>query len=286
MSTLKIFIKVSFGFFLFYVALLRLQKKTLSSRLKWPKQKWILGHRGARANAPENTLSAFKKAIEYGADGVEFDVFLSSDGIPVVIHDKTVDRTTDGHGAVEDLSAGTLAQLNAAKEFLGFTKEGVPTLLQVLESMPAGAVINVELKGSGRFSKQVFVKKLMPILKQHEQRLTLIISSFDGELLYYFRSQAPDYLVSLLLSPVDENWPKAIGYMDAIAPDALHLPAQLVGPLVLNFAKRVHVHVAIWTVNNTDEAKAWFEKGVAGIFTDMVPEMIAAFPIKFRGGLV
>ena len=278
MSNLKTFIRISFGFILFYAALLSLRKKPLSSRLKWPKQKWILGHRGARANAPENTLSAFKKAMEYGADGVEFDVFLSSDGVPVVIHDETVDRTTDGHGAVEDLPAGQLAQLNAAKDYSGFAKEGVPTLLQVLESMPAGAIINVELKASGHFSRQVFVEKLMSIFKQHEQRLTLIISSFDGELLYYFRSMAPDYLISLLLSPVEENWPKAIAYMDAIGPDALHLPAQLAGPLVLKLARRAHIHVAIWTVNNTDEAKLWFKKGIAGIFTDMVPEMIAALP--------
>lgn len=278
MNTLKIFFRVSVGFILFYAALLRLKKKPLSSRLKWPKQKWILGHRGARANAPENTLSAFKKAMEYGADGVELDVSLSSDGVPVVIHDETVDRTTDGHGAVEDFTAATLAQLNAAKDFSGFAKESVPTLLQVLDSMPAGAIINVELKGSGHFSRQVFVEKLMPILKQHEQRLTLIISSFDGELLYYVRSSAPDYLISLLLSPVEENWPKAIAYMDAIAPDALHLPAQLAGPLVLYLSKRAHIHVAIWTVNNPDEAKLWFKKGIAGIFTDIVPEMIAALP--------
>ncbi len=276
---IKIFVNDIFGLFLFYASLLRAKKnKSHLLTKKWPSQKWILGHRGARANAPENTLSAFKKAMEYGADGVEFDVFLSQDGIPVVIHDETVDRTTDGHGAVWDLSAKELSQLNAAKNFPEFAKEGVPTLVQVLEVLPDGAIINVELKASGHFTKQVFVEKLMPIFKEHEKRLTLIVSSFDGELLYLFRCLAPQYLLSLLLSPRDENWPKSFRYMDAIGPDALHLPAQLAGPLVRSLARRADIAIAIWTVNDVDQARAWFDKGAMGIFTDTVPEMVAAQP--------
>ncbi len=276
---MKIFVKLILGFILFYAALLMAKKKLGSVySQKGPKQKWILGHRGARANAPENTLSAFQKAMEYGADGVEFDVFLSKDAVPVVIHDETVDRTTDGHGPVQDFSASELGKLNAAKSFAEFSHEGVPTLEQALSILPQGAIVNVELKGGGHFTKQKFVDCVLLVLQKYERHLTLIISSFDGELLYLFRLSAPHYLVSLLLSPFDENWPKVLRHIDAIKPDALHLPAAIANSFVINLAKRHQMRVAIWTVNNTDEAKAWFQKGVAGIVTDTVPEMVAALP--------
>jgi len=243
---------------------------------QWPNKKWILGHRGARAIAPENTLSAFRIAMECGADGIELDVFLSKDGIPVVIHDEKVDRTTDGNGKVCDLTAHKLWKLNAAKKFSKFKKEGVPALEQVFDMMVPGSIVNVELKGSGYFSKQEFVNILLVLFQKYEDKLCLIISSFDAGLLALFRKTAPKYLISLLLSSRDKNFETAFQYLESIKPDALHLPPLLARPLVRSLVKYSQMKSAIWTVNEPFLAKKWFKKGVDGIFTDNVPEVVKA----------
>jgi glycerophosphoryl diester phosphodiesterase len=108
---------------------------------------FILGHRGASAYTPENTLIAFQRAFELGADGIELDVTLTQDGIPIVIHDDWVDRTTNGTGPVSDMTLEEIRQLDAGgwfnEEFRG---EKIPTLEEVLTRVPADKIVNVELK--------------------------------------------------------------------------------------------------------------------------------------------
>ena len=96
---------------------------------------FIWAHRGASASAPENTLAAFRAAEAAGAAGIELDVHLSADGVPVVIHDETVDRTTDGHGPVAALTLCRLRQLDAGRWFApAFAGEALPTLEEILAS--------------------------------------------------------------------------------------------------------------------------------------------------------
>jgi glycerophosphoryl diester phosphodiesterase len=104
---------------------------------------YVIGHRGAAGHAPENTLRSFHKAVELGADMVELDVHLCATGEPVVIHDDTVDRTTDRSGRVRDLSLDELKALDAGDG------ERVPTLVEVIDEMSGRAALNVELKGLG-----------------------------------------------------------------------------------------------------------------------------------------
>jgi glycerophosphoryl diester phosphodiesterase len=247
-----------------------------SSPSKWPAKKWILGHRGARAIAPENTIASFRKAMECGADGVEFDVILSKDAVPVVIHDDTLERTTNGTGMVSNYTAMELAKLDATKLIPGFTKEGVPSLADSLASLPDGAITNIELKSAGRFTRSLLVEKVLFIAQKHEHRLVIIFSSFDGELLSLLRARAPHHTISLLLSPRDHHWPWSLKYWNAIKPDALHLPPQLAGTITQALAQKARLPVAIWTVNDPLDAKKYFDQGVNGIFTDRVPEIIQA----------
>ena len=108
-----------------------------------------IAHRGASAVAPPNTLAAFSKAAELGADGIEFDVHLSADGVPVVIHDFTVDATTDGHGRVAGLTVAQLKQLDAGSAFdPAFAGERIPTLEEVLRFVGGALLLNVELKST------------------------------------------------------------------------------------------------------------------------------------------
>lgn len=263
------------GFLWLFALLLwtRLRKKSPSPQ--WPKQPWILGHRGARALAPENTLSSFRLAMEHGADGVEFDVILSKDCVPMVIHDDTLERTTNGHGLVTDLSAQELKNLDATKIMPQFTKEGVPSLAETLSALPGGTITNIELKSPGRFAKAALVEKVLSVARLHQDRLIIIFSSFDGEILSLLRAQKPNYLISLLLCNRDHHWPWALKYWHHIQPDALHLPPSLATNTILSLAKKAQLPVAIWTINDPMVAHNYFAHGVSGIFTDRVPEVVS-----------
>lgn len=102
----------------------------------------VVGHRGARGHAPENTLKSFAKAIEMGCQRVEFDIQLSADGMPVVIHDPMLDRTTNGRGPVRELSLAELKKLDAGEG------ESIPTLIEALRFCKGKADVQVELKDS------------------------------------------------------------------------------------------------------------------------------------------
>jgi len=110
------------------------------------KKPLIIGHRGASAHAPENTIAAFQLALKFGADAVELDAKLSADGAIVVIHDQTVDRTTNGQGKISEFSLTEIKKLDAGSKFdLQFEGEAIPTLEEVFEVVGGKLLINVEL---------------------------------------------------------------------------------------------------------------------------------------------
>ncbi len=138
----------------------------------------IYGHRGASAEQPENTLAAFRRAIELEIAGVELDVHLSADGVPVVIHDDTLDRTTDGSGPV---SGHTVEQLRALDAGNG---EYVPTLAEVLALFGPEQHVNIEIKSNAAGQAVIDVVDGMPDLRW-------AISSFDWSVLRYVKAQRP-----------------------------------------------------------------------------------------------
>lgn len=262
----------------FYLWLYILRRYFTKPKAKAPlgHNPWILGHRGARSCAPENTLISFQKAFELGADGVEFDVIMSRDGVPVIIHDDTLERTTNGHGLVADHTAFDLHNLDATTLMPGFLKEGVPTLRKTLSTLPDKAIVNIELKSEGHFSKADFVKAAFQEAFQHETRLKIIYSSFDGEVLANLRTLVPDAFISLLVCPHDHNWPSALQFWHRIQPDALHIPASMATERFLQHAARAKLPVAVWTINDPKLAKKLLAQGVMGIFTDHVAEIVGA----------
>src|SRR5512143_1091036 len=111
-------------------------------------QPLVIAHRGSAAYAPENTLAAFQLAAEQGADAIELDVDLTRDGHMVIMHDATIDRTTDGHGRVGDLTLEELRRVDAgAWKDAAFQGERVPLLEEVFEAVGQRLLINVEIKG-------------------------------------------------------------------------------------------------------------------------------------------
>jgi glycerophosphoryl diester phosphodiesterase len=175
-----------------------------ASRLKltnlYPRTPLIFGHRGASAYAPENTLAAFRLALEQGADGVELDVTLSADGVPVVIHDDTLDRTTTGKGPVSQLTLTELKTLEAgysSKFGEQFAGQCIPTLAEVFEACGAQPIINIELKRDRSPGRQL-ARRVVDLIHANGRQGRVIISSFQFSSLGRLKVLDPDLPVALL----------------------------------------------------------------------------------------
>jgi len=158
----------------------------------------LIAHRGASSEAPENTISAIRKAISYSVDLIEFDVHLSLDGIPVVIHDSHVDRTTNSHESlhIEDLDLRAIKKLDAGSWFdPGFQDERIPTLEEVLSLERNGVGLMIELK-KGKAEPETLVKAVLATLKKMgitPQTDRIIFGTFSFEIINELKSQAPGF---------------------------------------------------------------------------------------------
>jgi len=152
--------------------------KPLHETLK--EKRWLKSaHRGGRATAPENTLTAFRKALEAGVDMIELDVQLTRDGHPVVFHDWTLERTTNGRGRVADQSLADLRRLDAGSWFGdGYRGEPVPTLSEVLEWSSSRLYLQIELKSRGD-DEEVLCDRVVRMIKERHMEEQVMVMSFD-----------------------------------------------------------------------------------------------------------
>jgi glycerophosphoryl diester phosphodiesterase len=232
----------------------------------WPKP-LVIGHRGASTHAPENTSAAFELAITHRADAIEFDVSLSSDRQVMVIHDTTVDRTTNGKGKVAHLSFSELQKLDAGYKFSeAFAGEKIPSLIDVFERFGTRILMNIELKNySTPFDG--LVKIVVNLVKSYKLENRIIFSSFLSNNLNIARKLLPEVPCALL---ADSGWK---GYIQrrygwkkkyqALHPYVTDVDEKLVRD-IHGENKRVHV----WTVNEEDDLKRMLDLQVDGVFTD------------------
>ena len=170
----------------------------------------IIGHRGASAHAPENTIAALKMAVDAGADGVEFDVRLAKDGVPVVIHDADLWRVARRRDKVADLYSGELAQIDVGTWFdrmvperslAAHSAETVPTLEQVLQTLNNSAgLIYVELKTDASTSDRL-VDTACDVIRNFSPLFRIIVKSFDLDALRRLRTRLPDVAIAALFDP-------------------------------------------------------------------------------------
>ena len=229
---------------------------------------FIFAHRGASAHAPENTLAAFKLALEQNADGIELDVKLSSDGHVVVIHDPTVDRTTGAKGRVKDMSLADLRGLNAGSFFSqNFSHERIPTLEEVFETMGKRLFINVELTNYNSPRDHLVETACMLVKKFNLQKHVMFSSFFPSNL-----SKAGSYLPEvprglLALNGIAGAWARSFGYAFGKY-QALHPYWSDVSPEQVQRLHRLKGRVHVWTVNKAEDMRRLFHWGVDAIFTD------------------
>jgi glycerophosphoryl diester phosphodiesterase len=233
----------------------------------------VVGHRGNSAHAPENTLESFRQAVALGVDALEFDVRLTADGHVVVHHDPTVDRTTDGHGAVAELSLDRLRALDAGARFTGadpvrYRGAGIriPTLEEVLTLFPAMPLL-IEIKiatASGAVRRMI---------EQAGARTRCIVASFHDEALDPFRgsgipvgSSRRD--MARLLVPALVGWRRRrVAFDVQCMPTESHgMPLPVAGYVRILRPAGVPVHV--WTVDDAATARKLWKVGVRGIISN------------------
>ena len=228
---------------------------------------YICAHRGASSGAPENTLAAFKLAVELGADAVELDTQLSKDGVPVILHDGAVDRTTNGHGKVRDLTLAEIKQLDAGSwKSPAFKGEPLPTL-ESLFRMPRCPFLNVEIKiGNADDDVVKLVDTVVALIQRYHLQKKLIVSSFSGQALERVHARDPKIATGYLYGgKTPEKLPVGI--------TALHPMYTEVTPEFMAFAKGKGLQVNVWTVDSAEEMRRLIALGVGSIITNVPAQM-------------
>lgn len=218
----------------------------------------IIAHRGASADAPENTLGAFALALEQGAHGVELDVRLSADGNVVIMHDSTVDRTTNGSGPVAMLTADELRALDAGQG------QPVPTLDEVFEAFGPAMLYNIELK-NGALLSDAMELAVADRVSAHHLENQVAVCSFNPLAVRRARRHLP---ANAMVGLVRQRGPRTLRHLLANA-EADHPHYSLVDEAYMTWARRRAYRVHVWTVDDADEARRLAALGVNGIITNL-----------------
>jgi len=228
--------------------------------MRRPLPRWF-AHRGGGSLAPENTLAGIRLAARLGFQAVEFDVMLSGDGTPVLIHDETLERTTNGVGRVCDTPDAVLFALDAGHG------ERIPHFAEAADlCRQLGLLANVEIKpASGHEQATAAVVSRLTAELWRGAAVPPLISSFSLEALEIARDLAPEIDRGVLFEAVPAGWLREMHRLQAIS---LHCDAQLLGDEVLAEAAVRNIPVLCYTVNQPEMAQALVDRGVSSMFTD------------------
>ena len=238
----------------------------------------IVGHRGAAGLAPENTLAGILRAYREGAGWVEFDVKLTADAVPILMHDDKLGRTTDGRGKVAAKTLEEIQSLDAGSWFAPeFAGERVPTLAAALElCISLGLGINLEIKpckGRGEETATIALAELAKIWPADGSLPPPLISSFDQATLAAARSIAPTLPRGLLVTRVPRAWRARLATFGC---RTLNVSNHWVRRRHIEAARAAGAPVLVYTVNDPARALALWKMGATSIFTDRVDLMTAA----------
>jgi glycerophosphoryl diester phosphodiesterase len=236
----------------------------------------VIGHRGACAYAPENTLASIRKAAALGARWVEFDVRLTRERDLVLMHDDDVKRTTNGRGRVLDLALPELQALDAGAWFGGaFTGERIPSLVETIALLrDLGLGANIEIK-SEKGHAGATAEALARILARHWPREATppLVSSFEIEALAGMQAAAPAWPRGLLLKELKGDWR---GLLDRLGAATLNLDHRPLDAVKLKRARDAGRPILCYTVNDAARARQLFAWGVTSVFTDRPDALLAA----------
>ena len=223
-----------------------------------------IAHRGASGYAPENTFAAFRRAIALGAGFIETDLQLSRDARLVAIHDATVNRTTNGQGAVHDMTLAELRRLDAGSWFGSeFAGERIPTIEEILEfANKHDVVFYLEMKPSGSWGGE---HALISALRESREIARTVVISFDAAILAAVRKIEPTLMTGLLF---EGHIPNPLDKAIEIGARQLAVRGDLVTPRLLKEARGHDLQVVCWTVNHPGHMRLLVQAGVDGIISD------------------
>lgn len=227
----------------------------------------IFAHRGASGFAPENTMEAFKLALEKGADGIELDVQLTSDGEVVVIHDDDVKRTTDGDGMVMSKTFKEIKSLDAGSWFgEEFKNVKIPTLIEVLDWMLANEImLNIEIKTAPRLYNKELVVKTLALVNERNLGDRIIVSSFNHQAVKDSYEIAPEIKTAALMMGSILDVGK---YCKDNNFKCLHPHYMFVDEDMMNSCNEHGIEVNVWTVNSQTEGDLMEKLGANSIITN------------------
>jgi glycerophosphoryl diester phosphodiesterase len=244
--------------------------------IKHMRAPWIIAHRGASGHAPENTMAAFERAVALGAPFIETDLHLTRDARFVAIHDKTLERTTNGKGAVRDFTLAELRELDAGmwfdRQFMG---ERIPTLEEILEfARQHDVVFYLEIKYDSAWGMH---HALVAALGGAGNAARTIVLSFDPSTLTALRKLDTSIMMGLLVEGENRDFVKSA--LD-VGARQLCPRMDLVTRELVDQAHRSDLHVVTWTVNDAAKMNSVFHAGVDGIMTDLPDRLRATLEDK------
>ncbi|CAM4045895.1 hypothetical protein BAMA_10185 [Bacillus manliponensis] len=226
----------------------------------------IFAHRGAAGTYPENTMISFQMAEKYEADGIELDVQFTKDGKVVVIHDETVNRTTNGKGAVRNYTYEDLRKLDASYKFsekVGFCS--IPLLEEVLEWLQSNTLLlNIELKNN-KVPYRGLDEEVITLVRKYEMEDRTILSSFNHYSMKKCHMMAPDIETAILYR---EGLHSPWGYARKMGATAIHPNYRYIADGIIEETMREGIAVRPYTVNDEEMMKKLFCMHVSGIVTD------------------
>jgi glycerophosphoryl diester phosphodiesterase len=249
----------------------------------------IVGHRGAKGIAPENTLASFQAALDAGVDMIELDVHLSQDGELVVLHDPRLERTTDGSGLVGEFTLAELKQLDAAAQFEGDAATGVqriPTLQEVYDLVGGQVEINVEIKTAEDGSRYPGIEdKVLELVRRNGAEAYTVVSSFDFPTVQEVQAQEPELACYAIVSTeyFREMGLKGKRAEDVVADLVDHgfgqvaVDKQYLSRDLMALLDEAGFVVGVWVLNDVDEMGKFASMGVDRITTDRPDLLIPAY---------
>ena len=231
---------------------------------------WIVAHRGYKKKYPENTLAAFQAAMDAGVPMIELDVTLSRDRKLVVIHDATLERTTNGHGPVHDYTLEELKQLDAGSWFHSdFADQRLPELGEVLELVDGRVITNIEIKSHAyepHHPPDAIEKQVTELVKKKSQQDSILISSFDSNILEQISlMEAPPQIALISKNPLERNTVEMCKHFNTFS---WHPAQQIVTPRQVRKLHIAGIRVFPYKVDTPEDCARMIGLRVDGVITD------------------
>ncbi|WP_182049889.1 glycerophosphodiester phosphodiesterase family protein [Changpingibacter yushuensis] len=240
-------------------------------------QRIVFAHRGLCTQAPENTMAAFRLAHEAGCTWIETDVDIIADGTPVILHDSTLNRTTDHSGSMYALSRHELPHVDAGAWFSpSFAGEHLPTLHEFIDFLnETGMNANIELKSheAGAAGAHTLIDVVMRELARLKPGIEIIVSSFSLLQLAEFHRRVPNYPIGVLFEQrtLGLDW---LSVLEICGASYVHLEDTALLPQLMALPLKAGYKVNVWTVDSRARANELFHLGATGVFTNVADSML------------